>query len=502
MASSTSLEADQASGQLREFKIGMDPDYYNAAEKGEIGIFKDIKEDIEKALNLILRTPNRNTVLHVYLTAFNKESESSSPTDFVNEILEMCPSLLWQANTKGETPLHIASRYGHASMVEVLIKHAGPPQEDPESGVTTIVKEMLEMPNKEKDTALHEASCTSPAHGGPLGRTTLHAAVIWEDKEGVAKFALNVEDESVWLEDIPSPVRAVAHANAHVDVEALRVILDRSSFNHLLNEKDVDGSTPLHHHSKSSQYLKDLMCHDRVDKMAFNKENLDAYGIALTNSELSDQKVGWRRIPPNEIGAASAIAGSRKFIFLAQTLMMLPLWLRATAAIHAASGSEEIEMTLFECGHFGRFRRSFIDDKIELEKKVYSLPSIWYLKRADFVSMMQNASTVYLVVDGLIATVTFAAGITMPGGFIGIEGPHQGSAVLTRNTAFRAFVITDTIAMVQSCSAAFISLFMPLLFHEKDPGDFSFLLASMAFCLTISAMGATVLAFVTAHTLF
>ena len=233
MASSTSLEADQASGQLREFKIGMDPDYYNAAEKGEIEIFKNIRKDIEKALNLILRTPNRNTVLHVYLTAFNKESESSSPTNFVNEILKMCPSLLWQANTKGETPLHIASRYGHASIVKVLIEHAESLQEDLESGVTTTVKEMLEMPNKEKDTALHEAvrnnhldvvklliekgpgfsysandigetplyiaverhfedlvveilrSCTSPAHGGPLGRTTLHAAVFWRNK-GIA----------------------------------------------------------------------------------------------------------------------------------------------------------------------------------------------------------------------------------------------------------------------------------------------------------------------------
>ena len=230
MASSTSLEADQASGQLAliEFNIGMHPDHYNAAEKGEIEIFNNIG----KALNLIL-TPNRNTVLHVYLTALKKESESSSPTNFVNEILKMCPSLLWQANTKGETPLHIASRYGHASNVNVLIEHAESLQEDLESGVTTTVKEMLEMPNKEKDTALHEAvrnnhldvvklliekgpgfsysandigetplyiaverhfkdlvfeilqSCTSPAHGGPLGRTTLHAAVIWQDK-GIA----------------------------------------------------------------------------------------------------------------------------------------------------------------------------------------------------------------------------------------------------------------------------------------------------------------------------
>ena len=110
---------------------------------------------------------------------------------------------------------------------------------------------------------------------------------------------------------------------------------------------------------------------------------------------------------------------------------------------------------------------------------------------------MKETSQYHLVVDTLIATVTFTAGITMPGGFIGgQEGPHSGSPVLMRNTAFKAFIITNTIAMVQSCSAAFIQLFMPLLFHEQNLGDFSFLLASLAFCLSISAMGAMVLAFV------
>ncbi len=153
----------------------------------------------------------------------------------------------------------------------------------------------------------------------------------------------------------------------------------------------------------------------------------------------------------------------------------------------------------FERIRFGRrySPRSSVDDIMQLKKNVY-YGVTWELNRADFVSTMRKASKSYLVVDGLIATVTFAAGITMPGGFIGIEGSHQGSAVLTRNTAFRAFVITDTIAMVQSLSAIFIiSLFMPLFFQEKHPRGFSFLVASMALCLTISAMGATVLAFVT-----
>ena len=33
------------------------------------------------------------------------------------------------------------------------------------------------------------------------------------------------------------------------------------------------------------------MCQQRVDKMAFNNQNLDAYDIALTSEELSNDKV-------------------------------------------------------------------------------------------------------------------------------------------------------------------------------------------------------------------
>ena len=150
----------------------------------------------------------------------------------------MCPLLLRQANVKGETPLHIAARYGHATIVDVLIKHARKraSQEDPENGVNYAVQKMLEMTNNEKDTALHEAvcgnhlkvverliekgkdfsysqndagetplymamerefekvafhileTCTSPVHDGPLGRTASHAAVIVDNSSNVYLF--------------------------------------------------------------------------------------------------------------------------------------------------------------------------------------------------------------------------------------------------------------------------------------------------------------------------
>ena len=160
---------------------------------------------------------------------------------------------------------------------------------------------------------------------------------------------------------------------------------------------------------------------------------------------------------------------------------------------------KEITLALFNdnCPR-AEFRRPLEDDilsKREEYKQVSRrrIPE-WKVRKDRFVSIMKETSQYHLVVDTLIATVAFTAGITMPGGFIGQEGPHSGSPVLMKSTAFKAFIITNTIAMVQSCSAAFIQLLMPLLSHEQNLGDFPFL--PLAFIFSIVAMVAMVLAFV------
>nr|XP_023894218.1 ankyrin repeat-containing protein At5g02620-like [Quercus suber] len=571
-----------------EVNIGMKADYYNGAANGKIGVFKNIPEPLDQLL-----TPNRNTVLHIYLTSL-KESESKDSkskdselsTAFVEEILKMCPPLLQQANAKGETPLHIAARYGHAAIADVLIKRAREraPQEDLENGVNNAVQKMLEMTNNEKDTALHEAvrgnhlnvverlieegkdfsysqneagetplyiavergfkkmafhileTCTSPAHDGPLGRTTLHAAVInaavincsnndemfhkileriarqersalikkfdkqrqtplhyaaYYNKYRIARDLMDVDISIAYMKDAKgmTALHIAAHqghgwvmdeileycpdccelvdkrgwnalhfvvnsSSSNWAKNGAKGILGNSSFSNLLNEKDAGGDTPFHHHSKSLHYIKDLMCHDRVDKMTFNKQNLNAYDVALTSEELSD----------------------KKFMQITRELF--------NGKCLRAECRRPLEDDILSK------RKDYVDEKGRLKARKS--------RKDRFVSSMKEASQYHLVVDTLIATVAFTAGITMPGGFRDHDGPHPGSAVLTGNAAFKAFAITNTIAMVQSCSAAFIHLFMPLLFHDKNLiGDFSFLLASLAFCLSISAMGAMMLAFVT-----
>lgn len=64
----------------------------------------------------------------------------------------------------------------------------------------------------------------------------------------------------------------------------------------------------------------------------------------------------------------------------------------------------------------------------------------------------------HLVIAVLIATVTFTAGITMPGGYINEKGPDQGAAVLTRDKIFQAFVVFNSVAMLLSTGAVFLHL--------------------------------------------
>ena len=127
----------------------MESKLYKAAAVGNINPFKDLPTSLNELL-----TPKKNTILHVYLENQRKGSKS---TDFVGHIIDMCPQLLLQANTKGETPLHFAARYGHSNAVKVLIDRAKTLAIDPENGPAE-EKKMLRMTNEEEDTALHVAA--------------------------------------------------------------------------------------------------------------------------------------------------------------------------------------------------------------------------------------------------------------------------------------------------------------------------------------------------------
>ncbi|KAG6667194.1 hypothetical protein CIPAW_01G084000 [Carya illinoinensis] len=445
--------------------------------------------------------------------------------DLESGVVEATKEMIGKLNKERDTALHEAVRHNHIEVVKQLLMEVDPEfsfganvaGETPlyltaERCFPDLVSEIL---NKLK----------SPAHDGPLGRTALHAAAFYRNDEGMTKnilerygrdlckqadqngwtplhmaaymdnieateLLLKCDREVAYMKDAEG--RTALHIAAHLDSSdvtkeiismcpdccevvdnegrnalhlavhnkwpvAAQIIQDNSSLRNLLNQKDNDGNTPLHHYCNSNfAYGKRVLNSPRVDKMVFNKKNQNAYQILRSlNLPREDFEMfvstfgGWGNF--DEIGRVVEV------------------------------GYDEIEKKKPELEP---------EPKVDRQQKRE-------IRRKKKMEEEDKAAQAHLVVAALITTVTFAAGITMPGGFVGGDDHlHPGFAVLRKSAAFQVFIITNALSLMLSSSAIFIHLFIPLIpsedFFEKRSS-----LLQIAFWLLLSSMAPMVLAFVT-----
>ncbi|XP_022760880.1 protein ACCELERATED CELL DEATH 6-like [Durio zibethinus] len=468
--SSESVEDSQP--QPAENITYMDVALYEAAAGGKIENFNKYRGfELESLL-----TPNHNTVLHIYLATdvlsrvlgSDKKYSEFGPftrimlfpltsiyklilipshvkqvqiakwrftTSFIKQILDKCPSLLLQPNAKGQTPLHIAARYGHFAIVKFLINRAKAPHGDLERPGMEFeaVRQMLRKTDLESNTALHEA-----VQYGHL--EVVQALLEFEDPD--YSYSVNRNEES--------PLYIAARRG----VGATRIILKKKR--NLTRETDENGQTPLHYAAhlddnpsygsearpwtnSKKDYFSCPDCCEKVDKRGWNLLHF----VAVRHSPLE-----LKLFLEGELGTAYPSIKNLRDEKDARGITPPQVYLASLP------GFDRRVRLPFSKNKPSRKQREQIVKLLEdiTNEEVAEAPVRRIPIQNEWESL-EKAREAHLVVAALIATVTFAAAITVPGGYKSEKGPDQGTPFLIHNTAFQAFVITDALAFIFSLFA-------------------------------------------------
>ncbi|KAL4612125.1 hypothetical protein ACB092_08G176200 [Castanea dentata] len=196
----------------------------------------------------------------------------------------------------------------------------------------------------------------------------------------------------------------------------------------LINEKDVDGNTSLHLASKGGhpKVVSILTWDKRVDSKLLNDEGKTALDVA---GKYSGKVPSFRE----------------RLTWLA---------LRYAGVSHAPSPSMDK------------------DKEIITKNSQCSKP-----RQIPNMDKYKDRVNTLLLVATLVATVTFAAGFTVPGGNDDSD-PHKGMAKFLRHHLFQAFIISNTIAMYSS-----VTVVVALIWAQL--GDLNLVIASLKFAVPI-----------------
>ncbi|KAK9025336.1 hypothetical protein V6N11_038205 [Hibiscus sabdariffa] len=531
----------------------MDAALYDAAERGNFEVFENYQVlELES-----LRTPDRNTVLHVNLASpkvnwalgssdFDEPQSEFQTVEirwvprFIRQILNKCPSLLLEANTKGQTPLHVAARYGAPTVVKFLIQFQGKTAHgdlEQQGTAEDAVRRMLRKTDLESNTALHIAVL----YGRP---EVVQELLEFEDPD--FPYSINRKQESPLyiaarrgdgplLGMILGKLKSVAHGGPHGrtalhaaamagSVEATRKILEKRR--KLTKESDEDAHTPLHYaaHLGHSSMVEELLKWDKSAAYATDRNwgmtpllmaARQGHGqiVTMILSFCPDccekvDKIGWnllhfaafRNSPSRlssifEYGNVALECGSIRNLIDAEDahgITPQQVYDAFKASCQNCKPNKKMEQILKLLEDIVNEEMAEVPVRPLLEhignEAVAEAPVRPIIDPLDVSThKFVKARDAHLVVAALIATVTFAAAITVPGGYKS-EGKEQGTPFLIHVAAFKAFVVTDGLAFIFSLTAVAVYLDTLSPFIPNPPNSSSLRWATTLLSCAIWAM--------------
>ncbi|XP_059069761.1 ankyrin repeat-containing protein At2g01680-like [Cryptomeria japonica] len=432
----------------------MDSRVFEAAHLGNISAIKDLIDENADVLEQVTSS-SKNSALHVAARA--------GQADFVSEILRIRPQILSHLNSERDTALHEAARGGHSTVVKVLLEKdqriAYKVNQDYETALFVackedIVKELIKARpglvgklDKQGSSPLHSAA--------PHGHLEVTRALLTADPEicyildGSGRSALHIAAMKGRLSVVheilsfrPDSAELLSTAGAtflHSAVEAnqievIRHVVDLLDTSKLIRTQDNEGNTVLHvaTRKKLKQMVRLLVVCTTINVNAVNKQGLTALDI----------------LEKEPTHSGSAIIGFALKEVDAKRSYELPLE-------RFKRDDFALERSVSSFNHHVRdqhFETTDTSDRVNDMAK-----ELW--------QQHKQAINTVTVVAVLIATVAFAAMFTVPGGLKN-DGEYEGTAVMAHTTAFKVFVITDTVALFSSLAIVLI-LVTVVPFHRK-----------------------------------
>ncbi|KAK7821279.1 ankyrin repeat-containing protein [Quercus suber] len=440
----------------------------------DAGMFKaaiDGNEDVN--LNLTQLTEGGNSVLHV--------AAISGKVQIARRILaiDSQPSLLYKKNKKGDTALHIAARLGHFNMTKHLITCANDREVEAKM-------ELLRMENLEKNTALHEAikndyydimqllikedpgltSLTNNAGESPLFlavdrgfyKIAIHILEAVPKCSNVGRKSMNVLHAAVIRTQRNRTALHLAAENGNSKL--VKVFLQTLATEDLINQQDKEGNTPFHLAAIEGRYaLLMMLAKDRrIDWMAMNKAGMSTVDIIQSDKRLK--------------------SGKKEKFMSKLNRDDIRLSLERIVDRHT------MEVQTFDTEGHGQLIQETERNEHAEQNKVKDTALIATKKRLKRQEAIRKMVDLNFVVATIIASVTYAAVIQVPGG-----NDDDGEAALRENKDFKKFMFFNACAFVFSLLSM---LFHFCIGHVSLSSSIGLIYASLCFTFTqFSLLGIT-----------
>ncbi|WOL04902.1 protein ACCELERATED CELL DEATH 6-like [Canna indica] len=237
-------------------------EYWRAARSGNFNM-------LEKGISLFHLDAGRNSVLHV--------AAQLGHLEFAEEAVKQEPSLLTRQNIYGDTPLHCAARVGYHDIVEAFISKSLSLPAESKGG-----KASLEMVNKVGNTALHEAAANGHKHVVAVLLAKAPALSATNNSiNGVSPLYMAVESQSaptvqLLLDqegasyDGPNEQTAL-HPAVLISYKITRLLLEKRPM--LLQKTDACGSSPLHFAASKNDVLVVKLLVETDESIAYLQDN-------------------------------------------------------------------------------------------------------------------------------------------------------------------------------------------------------------------------------------